>query len=272
MIALEAPAKVNLFLEVTGRRPDGYHELVTVMQTLRLADTLEAEIAEVFSLEVQGLPIPPEGENLVLKAARLLREEAGAKGGARFRLTKRIPAGAGLGGGSSDAAAALKACARLWGLDGSPAALQGVAERVGSDVPFFLGLGPRGGAALCTGRGERVAPLRPLPAGIPVLVVWPGEGLATRDVYGAVAPPARPRDCKDLIGAWETGDAARIGEALFNRLEEAALRIRPGLAGVRGRLPGAACMTGSGSAFFSLGSWALEGILPGPWLRFTTAT
>lgn len=261
-ITLSAPAKLNLFLEVTGKRPDGYHELVTVMQEIALADTLEAEPAGDFSLEVSGLEIPPGGENLVLKAAKRLAEVAGAREGAAFRLTKRIPAGAGLGGGSSDAAAALKACARLWKLD--EALLPAVAAEVGSDVPFFLA----GGTALCTGRGEKVQPLKPLPE-TPITLVWPGFALPTRDVYGALAPAGSPRKVEPFLAAMEKGDLP-----LFNRLEEAALKVQPGLVELRQWMSQAgfraSAMTGSGSAFYGLGERALP--IPMGWKLFKTKT
>jgi 4-diphosphocytidyl-2-C-methyl-D-erythritol kinase len=165
-----AHAKINLTLDVLGRRPDGYHELRSVMQTVSLADELTVEAAPHLSLEVDrdGSSPPghagvPEGRaNLVWRAAEELRRRRGYQGGARLRLCKRIPAAAGLGGGSSDAAATLLSLNALWGLRCSRADLVEVAAALGSDVPFFLW----GGTALVSVRGERVQPLL-LPAHVP---------------------------------------------------------------------------------------------------------
>jgi 4-diphosphocytidyl-2-C-methyl-D-erythritol kinase len=161
-VALElvAPAKLNLALEVTSRRPDGYHELVTVMQTIDLRDRVRIDSAPDIELEVAGenvRNVPLEGpRNLAYAAAVALRAEAeDATLGAHIVLEKGIPAGLGLGGGSSDAAAVLRGLDRFWGLNFETARLIAVAARVGSDVPFFL----HGAAALATGRGEVVEPL-----------------------------------------------------------------------------------------------------------------
>lgn len=159
-LELVAPAKLNLALEVTGRRSDGYHELVTVIQTIDLLDRVRIDDAPDIELEVAGerlRNVPLEGpRNLAYAAAIALREEAASVSfGARIELEKGIPAGMGLGGGSSDAAAVLRGLDRFWGLNLGSARLMAVAARVGSDVPFFL----HGGAALATGRGEIVEPL-----------------------------------------------------------------------------------------------------------------
>ncbi len=155
-----APAKINLTLEVLGRRPDGYHEIASVIQAIDLFDRVLIEPAGSLELEVAGeevAGVPMEGpRNLAYKAAMALAEETGRPNrGARIVLEKGIPAGLGLGGGSSDAAAALRGLDRLWGLDLGIEALAGIGARVGSDVAFFL----HGGAAVARGRGEAVEPL-----------------------------------------------------------------------------------------------------------------
>jgi 4-diphosphocytidyl-2-C-methyl-D-erythritol kinase len=155
-VSLRAHAKVNLTLEVLGRRDDGYHEVASIVQTVGLYDTLTLEPADEITLEC-GLPEMTSPENLVLRAARLLREKAGAGHGARIRLAKNIPVSAGLGGGSTNAAAALKGLNRMWGLGLSLDELAPMAAQIGSDVPFFL----RGGTAMVQGRGEMVRPLPP---------------------------------------------------------------------------------------------------------------
>lgn len=254
----KAPAKLNLFLEIRGKRPDGYHEIDTVMQELSLADELEVFDCKEVVIEVDGLPIPPGGENLVLKAARLLGEAAGCSKGARFRLTKRVPAGAGLGGGSSDAAAALLLLNRHWGLAWDLARLSEVAARIGSDVPFFL----FGGTARCTGRGEKVEPLPRLPSR-PLVLVWPGLALSTREVYGALRVPSQTMDAHNTLVSIEKG----IYPSAFNRLEEAAFAVAPALekafAWLRS-VPGleAPRMSGSGSACFAFWETGEAGNLP----------
>ena len=188
-LRLLAPAKVNLTFEALGRRADGYHDVRTVMQAISLADEIEFAPAAGLSLTIaHGAPAfaAPHGEdNLAMRAARLLQREAGAAQGAAILLRKRIPAAAGLGGGSSDAATALLGLRRLWELDVDADALRELAARLGSDVPFFLS----GGTALAEGRGERLTPL-PTPQGSAV-VAYPqdvaGDG-KTASLYAMLAP------------------------------------------------------------------------------------
>ncbi len=246
-ISLECPAKLNLFLEILGRRADGYHELATVMVPVDLADRLEVRKARGFSLEVRGARL--EGTNTVEKAWRAVRRRRRIPG-ARARLLKRIPAGSGLGGGSSDAAAMIEALDRLYRID---LPLDRVAAEVGSDVPFFLARGP----ALCTGRGERVAALSGFPR-IHAVVAWPRLPLSTREVYRHAREflTPRPRNVIDFLNSVALEGPAGLDRELFNRLEAPALALRPELRRLRdalGQLPFRAVrMTGSGSAFFGL--------------------
>ena len=147
MLTLRAPAKINLTLEVLGRRDDGYHDIISIMQTVDLCDTITLEPADALAIECDDASIDPS-ENLALRAAALLDESTGRGKGAKIRLEKSIPVAAGLGGGSSDAAATLVGLNRLWGLE-LPI------DRLGSDVPFFI----HGGIAMVQGKGERVRPL-----------------------------------------------------------------------------------------------------------------
>src|SRR5262245_58478457 len=168
-VLVRAPAKVNLFLEVLGKRPDGYHELATLMVAVSLYDTLEFKEArsQAFALDLVSQPnhagdearpgLSAGPENLVWRAAELLRQRSGVKAGARVRLHKRIPLAAGLAGGSSDAAATLVGLNRLWRLGWSREQLQPLAAELGSDVAFFL----KSDAAWCRGRGEIITPLTP---------------------------------------------------------------------------------------------------------------
>lgn len=177
-----APAKVNLGLEVLGRRSDGYHNLVTILQTISLADELSVSQAETLMLACDD-PSLAVAENLVLRAAHLLRARTGTSQGAHLELRKAIPVGAGLGGGSSDAAAALRLLRRAWNLDLDDRALQRLAGHLGADVAFFL----RGGTQLATGRGDELEPL-PTPALWIVLVPIEGGADKTRRLYRALCP------------------------------------------------------------------------------------
>jgi 4-diphosphocytidyl-2-C-methyl-D-erythritol kinase len=248
-----APAKVNLFLEVLGKRADGYHEIATLMLAIDLADELDFRPGGSGDLSLTcddpGLPAGPE--NLVLKAALRLRDSTGCTAGASIRLTKRIPVAAGLGGGSSDAAATLVGLNELWKLGLSPAALARLGAEIGSDVPFFL----NGAAAWCTGRGELVTPA-PVGRPLDLVVVKPPEGLSTADVYRRVRVPASPSDGAAARAALASGDVEALGRALHNRLQEPAFELAPAVADWHRRLQGlgaaGALMSGSGSSLFAL--------------------
>ncbi|HLH68549.1 MAG TPA: 4-(cytidine 5'-diphospho)-2-C-methyl-D-erythritol kinase [Candidatus Dormibacteraeota bacterium] len=215
-LAIPAHAKLNLWLKVVGRRPDGYHEVDTLMQAISLHDLLIVERASSTDLEggVRG------ADDLVLQAQRALESAVGRPLPARFRLVKRIPVGAGLGGGSSDAAAALRALRRLYELDCD---LTPVAVAVGADVKFFLS----GGAMVAQGRGDQLLPARP--SGEWYALAWPGFEVSTARVYAA----------------WD-----RVGGEGDNHLARAALTIEPRLAGFVAMLGDGWRMTGSGSTFF----------------------
>src|SRR5438093_9480835 len=178
---LNVAAKINLTLEVFGLRNDGYHEIVTVMQAVDLSDRLVLEDADVLELRTTASDVPTDGTNLALRAAAALRDRAAVSRGARITLEKRIPVAAGLGGGSTDAAAVLVGLNRLWGLRWSGARLAEVAVTLGMDVPFFL----HGGAALGTGRGEQ---LEPLPScALALVLVNPRVAVSAAEIYGGVA-------------------------------------------------------------------------------------
>jgi len=170
-----APAKINLVLEVLGRRQDGYHEIRSLVQTVDLYDRLSFDLADDISLECTE-PEMLTPDNLVLRAARLVKQAGGCEKGARIRLEKQVPWGAGLGGGSSDAAITLLALNELWGLKLKTADLVELAARLGSDVPFFI----YGGTALVEGRGERVTPVSPCLRGWFVLMEPPLPGMANK--------------------------------------------------------------------------------------------
>lgn len=263
-LALDAPAKINLFLEVLGRRPDGYHEIETVMLAVSLADRVEfwrrpgaATTLSVSGPEAAG--VPADGSNLAARAAELLRAEGGARAaGLHLHVEKHVPAGGGLGGGSSDAAAVLRGLNRLWGLGARREDLAAAAARLGSDVAFFL----HGGLAVCRGRGERVEPVE-LPAaaaaGAPEIVLFvPPVRTSTRRVYAeAETGLTNPRRaCNSLLRALRREDWSVAGQELFNRLEEPVYRARPELAAARERMAQelslGVLLSGSGSCIYGL--------------------
>lgn len=253
-LIVAAPAKLNLFLEIIRKRPDGYHDLESLMVAIDLFDTLEMRAAPGPAIELvcdpPGLPTGPD--NLVVKAAEALRKHAGSNRlGASIRLTKRIPAQAGLGGGSSDAALALLALNEIWKLGMTQRELGGIASAIGSDVAFFL----NPPAAWCTGRGEQAAPAAAGRA-IDFVLACPTIGLATASVYPRLNVPEKPVSGDAIRAAAAAGDPEALGRALFNRLEEPAFALAPGVELIRRRLgtmaPCGALMSGSGSAVFAV--------------------
>lgn len=253
MIRVLAPAKVNLFLAVKGRRPDGSHELETIFQAIDLADVIELELLPSEIRLTSDRPGLPAGEgNLCWRAAALLREKAGTQKGATIRLRKEIPVGAGLGGGSSDAAAALVGLNRLWELDLATEDLQDCAAQLGADVPFFL----QGGTALGKGRGEVLSPL-PTPD-LRLVVAWPKTTLSTALVYQAwdEQPGQGAVSLEEMLEAVQKNDPAQIAASLRNDLEAAAMRLCPACAAVKEDLLRAgglgALVSGSGSAVFGI--------------------
>lgn len=283
---VEAPAKLNLYLEVLGRRNDGYHELETLMVPVRLYDTLSLVPTQPgrdgvpatgragrrvsagaihlhirpahFLAEGRQPDLPPMGEqNLVVRALESLRRQSGCQHGARIELVKRIPTAAGLGGASSDAAAVLRLANQAWGLDWSDDRLTELAAEVGSDVPFFL----KHGAAVCRGRGERVEPVA---GAFPLhfVIVKPPIGLNTRDVYHAHDQTPAATVGKDadrleaLLRALRRGKLTELGCWMGNRLQSAAAVLSPWIEQARAAFAKldflAHQLSGSGSAYFGL--------------------
>ncbi len=248
-----AHAKVNLWLNVVGRRADGYHLLDSLVAFVDLADRVEVAAADRLSLAVDGPlagALGAEPDNLVLKAARLLADRAGVSPRAAIRLTKHVPVAAGLGGGSADAAATLRALVDLWRVAMPEDELFDLAARLGADVPMCLA----GRAAFVSGVGERLAWTPPLPPSA-ILLVNPRKALATRDVFaarsGAFAPtrPAPP--------AWSSlDDLVRLLDQRGNDLLPAARSLEPAVGAVLERLRSGparyAGMSGSGATCFAL--------------------
>lgn len=267
-VRLEALAKLNLYLRVLRRRPDGYHELETLFERIDLADTLTFEPHPTSLTLTCADPLLSCGEdNLVLKAARLLQRVTGTRRGARMHLVKRIPVAAGLGGGSSDAAAALRGLTRLWNLRLSHRRLVTLAARLGSDVPVFLAPAP---LAIGRGRGHRCEPVR-LPAGglqrLWHVVIVPPERLSTNAVYAGFDRrlPVRTRESRltapppsirMALHALRNGSLGELATGLFNDLEPEAIRRCPVIRTIHECLRSSGCLaslvSGSGSAVFGL--------------------
>lgn len=272
----KVPCKVNLFLEVLGKRDDGYHSLDTVMMAVSLVDELEItrrnddrielaiEFPEGFGHPVDGEDlawhIPADQSNLIVRALDQLRNTLGKNGlGANVRLIKRIPAMAGLGGGSADAAAALVLGLLLWGARNDFEIAKTIASKLGSDINFFLD-GHRNGfwLARCTGRGEEIEPLfcrEPLH----FVIAHPPRGCGTRAVFTALDDEAihsKRENPDSLLTGLVEGDLDAIGGGVFNRLETAAMRCTDWIDRSRKRIDRydhrGQCMSGSGSARFCL--------------------
>ena len=260
-VRILAPAKISLGLAVLGRRADGYHELRTLFQAVSLCDRVTLRRARS-GVVVSCAALAGLGErNLAHRAAALFLGETGVAGGVRIELEKRIPAGGGLGGGSSDAAAVLLGCCRLFGLRPHPQQLQAWAAALGSDVPFFLG----GGSAIGRGRGEAIEPVAPFAGACAALIHVGTHSLSTAAVYGRLEPgtlTARGRELTILLAGWRGRNVRRLGALLFNDLEPPAFELDPGLAAVKEAfLAAGACgslLCGSGSSVFGLFASAAE--------------
>lgn len=263
-IEARTPAKLNLLFEVHGRRDDGYHEIETLMVPVSLFDSLSfravppaADGLGPISLDcrwaslAQSPPLPPPEKNIAFRAVDLLRCRAGIEAGAALRLLKRIPLESGLGGGSSDAAAALVAANLGWGLNWDRPRLAAVAAELGSDVPFFL----YGGAAICRGRGERVEPL-PCPASLHAVIVRPPVGLSTAEVYGRCRAGAQRGGATALCHAMRRGSLTKVARQMHNGLQNAAAELSPWVDRLASELRRIGCpahqLTGSGSSYFGL--------------------
>ncbi|ODS33384.1 MAG: 4-diphosphocytidyl-2-C-methyl-D-erythritol kinase [Candidatus Scalindua rubra] len=253
-ISLKAPAKINLFLEVLGKRDDGYHEIETVMQEIDLVDNLWfEEIQEGVKLKCENGNIPLDENNLVCKATNLIMKECGIKKGVLINLEKKIPVGAGLGGGSSDAAATLKALNSLWKIGLNDIELMEFAAKLGSDIPFFI----NGKTSLCSGRGEKILPVE-VKSRLNYLVIFPNIKISTITIYKnlKIDLTKKRKDVSFLLNALKYSNVTTIGKLLYNRLEKVIFKLYPDLLHIKSSL---ACfnfcglsISGSGSAFFGL--------------------
>ena len=266
-VEILAPAKINLFLEILGKRDDGFHDLDMVMTSVGLYDTLsfsesaDQQIQLTCKWESTGCmnwqpeEIPSTQENLVYQAALALRNHARAIGkpttGVEVTLLKRIPTRAGLGGGSSDAAATLIGLSYLWGLSLETQQLIDIAAELGSDVPYFI----RGGVARCQSRGEQITHVEDH-CHLNIVLAQADSGLSTPDVFAGCEVPESPSRIQPMVDAVSSGDPARVSSQLHNRLYVPASRLAPSVRGIEKTMMDAGClaatMTGSGTAVFGI--------------------
>ena len=256
----KSPCKVNLLLNILGSRPDGFHELETVLHPVKLYDTVRfARAGQSLELSCSDQTLPADSSNLVHRAATAFLEAIGAREGVRIHLEKKIPLAAGLGGGSGNAAITLLGLNELFGSPLSSGQLHDIAARLGSDVPFFLQDQP----ALATGRGERIEALASFPAlaGAAFLLIHPGFGIRTAWAYQQLArfPAAlngQPGRAGKLIKLLRSADLAAAGREFYNSLEAPALEKYPLLAlfqeFLRAQGVTATLMSGSGSTTFAI--------------------
>lgn len=262
---VSAPAKVNLFLEVLGKRSDGYHELETLMVTISLFDTLRFRTVDSAQFVLKnhwcGSPesarlvhelLPNDQRNLVWKAASLLAQAAGVKHAAQIDVFKRIPLAAGLAGGSSDAAATLVGLNRLWKLNLSYSDLRELGALLGSDVPFFLA---QTNAAICRGRGELIEPLQ-MDVPLHLIIVKPDVGLSTAQVFQHCIPAPVASSVSKMAQSLQDGNLTRIGNNLMNRLNWPATRLCPQVQQLETVFTGLPVlghvMSGSGTSYLGL--------------------
>ena len=253
-LRLAAHAKINLALYVPGKRPDGFHEVEMIMQSVGLHDTVEITLRDAgIILDCDRKDLPCNLDNLAYRAAELLRQECGVKQGVHIRLSKRIPLAAGLAGGSADAAAVLKGLNFLWKLGLSRTELEELAARLGSDVPFCLW----GGTALATGRGEVLTPLADF-AGYGVVLANPPLQVSTAWVYGNFRPEAvlKHPDIRPMLDAIERNDFDSVAGSLENMLETVTIPAHPRIAEIKKTFSDAGAsgvlMSGSGPTVFAL--------------------
>jgi 4-diphosphocytidyl-2-C-methyl-D-erythritol kinase len=253
MITLYAPAKLNLYLDVLDRRNDGYHDIVTILQTININDIIQLEEANEITIKSSGFDVPEDNSNLACKAAYILQRYIGEKKGVKIYLQKYIPVGAGLGGGSSDAAYILMGLNKLWQANLDDDTLSQLGKELGADVPFFI----TGGTCLAKGIGTEIVKLAEL-RDVWFVVVYPSIRISTSWVYKNLKFKLtnRSKSVKIILTGIKNNDVTKIAEGLYNRLEEVTLEYYPEIRLIKDRLQNAGCigtlMTGSGSCVFGI--------------------
>jgi 4-diphosphocytidyl-2-C-methyl-D-erythritol kinase len=253
-IRIKAPAKINLFLEIKNKRTDGCHSIETIMQTISLYDKLSFELTKgKISFSCNNKSIAGNKSNIVYMAAHRVKKHFNIKDGVRIYLKKKIPIGAGLGGGSSDAAATLKALVKLWKIKFSKHEIEQIAAKLGADVTFFL----TGGTALCKGKGELVTPLEKI-AKLKVILVNPGYVLPTVEMYKRIKLPlTNPRKLNKIMPVIcsKSFNTKKAFDTCFNRFEEIIFKNNPEVVKIKKTLNGLGCssfVSGSGATVFGI--------------------
>ena len=250
MLFESAPAKINLGLHIIRRRADGYHDLATVFHPIGWADRITVSPAEKISLICTDAMLSSGEDNLVIRAARLLREVAGIDQGASFHLEKILPHGAGLGGGSSDAATVLRMLCKLWKLDDATLALESLALKIGSDVPFFL----HGQTAYAEGRGERLTPMTDYVFPFSLAVIVPPIHISTAWAFQQVSvSETNPTNLMEVV---RSNDLDRWRQELINDFEKPVFSQWPTIEKIKSSLlhsgAGFASLTGSGAGVYGI--------------------
>ncbi|MFO0794108.1 MAG: 4-(cytidine 5'-diphospho)-2-C-methyl-D-erythritol kinase [Candidatus Brocadiaceae bacterium] len=254
-IKVAAPAKINLYLEILGKRPDGYHEIETVMQAVSLYDYISIENHNKDAIEFTcSNPKLTTGEdNLVVKATRLFQKESNIFRGVKIHLDKNVPIGAGLGGGSSNAVATLLGLNKLWQVGYDENRLISLAGKLGSDTPFFV----RGNTAMCKGRGEIITPYFSNVT-YNFIIVYPRFEISTATVYKnfTISLTKNLKDVRLFLQSFDSGSPEKMGQCLFNRLEDVVFEIYPDIEKLKRILEGfgfcGVLLSGSGSALYGL--------------------
>jgi len=262
-LSLKAPAKINLYLEITGNRPDGYHELVMVLQSINLCDRLDLRLtgSDKIHLHCDHPEVPTDETNLAYKAAKLLQDLYPDFGGVEITITKNIPIGAGLAGGSSDAAAVLVGIDRLWNLGLTQGELRELSAQLGSDVPFCIG----GGTVLAVGRGELLSPLPALenlalvickPRKLGISTVWAYQTFRSQGLLAISSHGGNSSQMLAAIASRDQSSHRQIARLLYNDLERVVLPAHPQIAQLKQNLAAQEClgvlMSGSGSTVFAV--------------------
>ncbi len=258
MIVERAFAKINLTLDVLGKRSDGYHEVDMIMQTVDLSDLVWLENSESshVALESNAASLPVDSRNLAFAAAEVFRRESGVQAGVRLRVEKNIPIAAGMGGGSADAAAVLRGMNRLFGTGYTLDELAQLGAQIGSDVPYCV----YGGCAWARGRGERIELRLPRPASFFAVILRPNCHVSTGDVYANLMQGeySTSLHAEAALRALRSNDVRALESAMFNGLELAAMRLHPEIAQMKEKmehtLRAPVFMSGSGPTLFTLAS------------------
>lgn len=255
-LRLRANAKINLFLEVLDRRRDGYHNIETVFQSIDLHDviTLRESTSGDVKVKCDDPRVPVDSSNLVYKAAELLSQESGKRSGVEIHILKRIPVGAGLAGGSTDAAATLVGLNELWGLEYGIDELMQLGGKLGADVPFCI----MGGTALGRGRGDELTQLKTF-SGIPAVIANPGFQVSTAWAYGSLKDLGLTRSLKNaniLVGKMQQNDISEVGGEFFNIFENVVMEKYPSVRQIKEEFirsgASGALMSGSGPTVFAV--------------------